>query len=73
MEKPIMLVRENFRCDMIKMIEESRLPLIVVEPILEKILESIRFSIQQQYEKEKQDYEKYLKSQESKSHAQSVE
>ena len=60
MEKPILLVREEFTRNLLDLINKSKLPLILIEPILQKLLEDTRIGLQKQYKKEKEDYEKYL-------------
>lgn len=66
MEKPLMLIREDFTNNIINLITESKLPLVVIEPILQNILSDTRVGLKKQYEKEKAEYEKYLKEKESK-------
>ena len=56
-EKPMILVREDLTREIAEMINRSKLPLIVVEPVLEKLLTQTRVLIQREYEKEKADYE----------------
>lgn len=64
MEKPLLLVREEFMSDLADLINQSRLPFIIIEPILEKFLENARVGINQQLSDEKKRYEKYLKEKE---------
>ncbi len=64
MEKPLLLVREEFMSDLADLINQSRLPFVIIEPILEKFLENARGAIKQQLSDEKFRYEKYLKEKE---------
>lgn len=61
MEKPILLIREDFTNNMLNLIAESKLPLVIIEPILDRLLNETRIGLQKQYEKEKAEYEKSLK------------
>lgn len=61
MEKPLLLVREEFMSNLADLINQSHLPFIIIEPILEKFLENARIGIKQQLSDEKIRYEKYLK------------
>ena len=60
MEKPLLLVREEFIEGLADLINQSRLPFIIIEPILNNFLENTRAGIQQQLSEEKKKYEKYL-------------
>ena len=64
MEKPLLLVREEFMESLADLINQSRLPFVIIEPILEKFLENARGAIKQQLSDEKFRYEKYLKEKE---------
>lgn len=57
MEKPILIARAELAKDIADVINRSRLPLIIVEPILGDLLAEVQAKIQQQYEKEKEEYE----------------
>lgn len=61
MNKPIMVSRQEFIENLVALINQSNLPLIVIEPILQGVLSDVNKGIQQQYEKEKADYEEALK------------
>lgn len=61
MNKPIMVSRQEFIENLVTLINQSNLPLIVIEPILQGVLSDVNKGIQQQYEKEKADYEEALK------------
>ena len=50
--------------DLADLINQSRLPFVIIEPILEKFLENARGAIKQQLSDEKFRYEKYLKEKE---------
>lgn len=60
MEKPITLVREDLIQNISNVINESKLPPFVVEPILQNILLEVRTAMQRQYEVEKDAYAKAL-------------
>lgn len=70
MNKPITLMRQEFIENVADLVNESGLPLILVEPILRDLLEKIQASIRQQTELDKIAYEKYLKEQEEKENTQ---
>ena len=61
MNKPIMVSRQEFIENLVALINQSNLPLIVIEPILQGVLSDVNKGIQQQYEKDKADYEEALK------------
>lgn len=67
MEKPLLLVREEFIEGLADLINQSRLPFIIIEPILNNFLENTRAGIQQQLSDEKNKYEKYLQENKEKS------
>lgn len=60
MEKPILLRRKDFTNDMINLIDNSDIPLILIEPILQEILNNTRTRLGIQYKKEEEEWEKYL-------------
>lgn len=61
MNKPILLAREEMIQSLTSVINQSGVPLSMVEPVLEKLLTEVRMAVQQQYIKEKEEYEKSLK------------
>lgn len=61
MNKPILLAREEMIKSLTSVINQSGVPLPMVEPVLEKLLTEVRMAVQQQYIKEKEEYEKSLK------------
>lgn len=60
MEKPIILRRKEFMDTMEKTVNESDLPLLVMEPIVAELLGIIRNNMEIQYQQEKAQYEKAL-------------
>lgn len=58
--KPIMILREEFMMNMSKLINESGLPLFIVEPIMRDMLMEINVGVKRQYEMEKAQYEQAL-------------
>lgn len=60
-EKPIMMVRQDFIDKISNDINNCNLPLFVVEPILKDIYLEIKSLLQKQYEVEKAEYEQKLR------------
>lgn len=60
--KPIMLLREEFIINMSNLINNSGLPLFVVEPIMRDLLTEVNIGIKRQYEAEKAQYEQAIKN-----------
>jgi hypothetical protein len=60
MEKPISLKTREFKDSMIRSINTSGLPLIVIEPILKDILSAVQLKLDQEYLQDKENYEKSL-------------
>lgn len=69
-EKPIMVLRQEFIDAISNDINNCNLPLFVVEPILRDIYLEVKSLSQKQYELEKAEYEK--KTQETQSKNESV-
>lgn len=61
MDKPVLVAREDMTKEIADAIYRSRLPMFVVEPVLEKLLAEVRVAVQQEYIKDKEEYEKRLK------------
>lgn len=59
-KKPLLVMREEFRNNLVNMINSYGLPIYVVEPILNEILNEVRSVLQIQYQKELQEYQKSL-------------
>jgi hypothetical protein len=71
-EKPAIIIRQEFIDGLTYYINNSGLPLFVIEPILKDIYIEIKTVLQKQYELEKMQYEKSLKEiSELQEHAQS--
>ena len=64
MEKPISLKIKEFKNTAVGLINNSGLPLIVVEPILKDILGAVQTKLEQEYQQDKANYEQSLKEQE---------
>lgn len=59
-KKPLLVMREEFRNNLVNMINSYGLPIYVVEPILNETLNEVRSVLQIQYQKELQEYQKSL-------------
>lgn len=66
MEKPISVVRQEFIDDVVGLVNESILPMFVIEPILKELYISVKKEAERVYQKEKAEYEKSLKITEKK-------
>lgn len=60
-EKPITIVRQELIDELVKCINDSGLPLFVIEPILKDMYIEVKTMSQKQYESEKMQYENSLK------------
>lgn len=60
--KPIMILREEFVTNMSNLINNSGLPLFVIEPIMRDLLTEVNIGIKKQYEVEKAQYEQAIKN-----------
>lgn len=60
MNKPITIVVEDFKNDMINLINTSKLPLFVVEYILKDLIQDVHSGHLKQLQIDKQKYEQYL-------------
>ena len=60
MNKPISIVREEFKQNMIELVNNSNLPMFVVEPIMNEILTEVRAVAKAQFELDKKRYEESL-------------
>ena len=61
-EKPILLLREEFLFSISNLINDSKLPLFAIEPILRDVLDSVNVELKKQYQYEKEYYENALKA-----------
>ena len=64
--KPLSVVRQEFIEQLVGDINNCQLPLFVIEPILQDILNTVRTTAQKQYEAEKAQYEQQLQAQNEK-------
>lgn len=58
--KPMSVVRQEFVEQLVDDVNNCGLPLFVVEPILQDILNAVKVTAQKQYEAEKAQYEQQL-------------
>lgn len=63
--KPISVVRQEFIEQLVNDVNNCQLPLFVIEPILQDMLNMVKSAAQKQYEAEKAQYEKQLLEQTS--------
>lgn len=61
MNKPMMVARQEFSEKLVELVNGSGVPLAVAEPILADILSLVRQSMQEQYEKEKKEWDEAQK------------
>ena len=61
--KPMSVARQEFIDQLVNDVNNCSLPLFVVEPILQDILNAVKSAAQQQYETEKAQYEQQLQKQ----------
>lgn len=61
--KPLSVIRQEFIEQIVNDINNCPLPLFVIEPILQNVLDTVRQAAQQQYEAEKAQYEQQLSKQ----------
>lgn len=66
MNKPLMVARQEFSEKLVELVNGSGVPLAVAEPILANILSLVRQSMQEQYEKEKKEWDEAQKEAEKK-------
>lgn len=57
MDKPVTIIREELIESMVGLINESNLPLFVIEPILKELYLEVKNGAQQQLESDKQQYQ----------------
>lgn len=60
--KPITLIRQEFVDTLVDEINNCQLPMFVIEPILQDLLDQVKVVVQKQYEADKAEYEAQLKS-----------
>lgn len=61
--KPMSVIRQEFIEQLVNDVNNCQLPLFVVEPILQDMLNMVKAAAQKQYEAEKAQYEAQLKEQ----------
>ena len=65
--KPLSVARQEFIEQLVDDINNCQLPMFVVEPILQDVLNMVKTAAQKQYEADKARYETLLAKQEDKS------
>ena len=60
LQKPLSVVRQEFIEQLVNDVNNCKLPLFVIEPIIEDLLGMVRSAAQKQYETEKAQYEQQL-------------
>lgn len=63
-EKPLSVARKEFMDEVVKLVNESGLPLFVIEPILKELHGVVQMEAENQYQREKEAYEESLKESE---------
>ena len=58
--KPITLIRQEFVDTLVDEINNCQLPMFVIEPILQDLLDQVKSAAQKQYEVDKAQYEEQL-------------
>ena len=59
--KPVTLIRQEFVDTLVEEINNCQLPMFVIEPILQDLLDQVKVMVQKQYEADKAQYEAQLK------------
>lgn len=67
MQKPITIIIEEFQHNLGAAVNDSGLPLFIVEPIVREFLENIQYGVRRQAEADRAEYSRYLQEQEEKS------
>lgn len=62
--KPMSVIRQEFIEQLVSDVNNCQLPLFVIEPILQNVLDAVKSAAQKQYEIEKAQYEQQLKNNE---------
>ena len=60
MNKPITVMYEDFKQELTNLINNSGLPAFIIEPILYNYLNETRIAMKNQYQSDKERYEKFL-------------
>ena len=58
--KPITLIKQEFVDTLVEEINNCQLPMFVIEPILQDLLDQVKVAVQKQYEADKAQYEAQL-------------
>jgi preprotein translocase subunit SecB len=60
MNKPLSVVYEEFKQELANVINNSGLPPLMIEPVLQNFLSEARLAMQRQYQLDRAEYEKSL-------------
>lgn len=63
LKKPMSVIRQEFIEQLVSDVNNCQLPLFVIEPILQDVLNAVKSAAQKQYEVEKAQYEQHLSQQ----------
>lgn len=63
-QKPMSVARREFMDKVVKLVNESGLPLFVIEPILKELHGVVQMEAENQFQREKEAYEESLKESE---------
>lgn len=66
MDKPISVRVRDFKDDLVSLVRDSGLPFFIIEPIMRDIYSAVQTGVEQQYQRDKADYEKSLAAKENK-------
>lgn len=64
MDKPLSIQVEEFKANIIKLINDSKLPALVAKPIIKDLYEQLTVQEQMQYKKDVEQYHKAMKEKE---------
>lgn len=67
--KPMLVIRQEFIEQIVNEINNCKLPLFVIEYILQDILNTVKTAVQQQFESEKAQYEQSCRQLETNSNS----
>lgn len=66
MNKPLSIVYEEFKQELANIINNSGLPPLMIEPVLQNYLNETRLAMQRQYQFDRTEYEKSLDNKDDK-------
>lgn len=56
-KKPLVMLQNEFMCNMVQLINSSGLPAFILEPLINNVYNEIKMSAQQEYLNSKQSYD----------------